>query len=76
MAITGFLGSTAFGADLSQAVIKEKYNVVTLAPNQTGAAHPAPEGTVIHDEGVVRTGTDSRAGIEFGFQDEAAWIGV
>ncbi|HKP04370.1 MAG TPA: FecR domain-containing protein [Chthoniobacterales bacterium] len=65
--MAGLLGGTGVisGADLSQAVIKEKYNVVTLAPNQAGAAHPAPEGTVIRDEGVVRTGTDSRAGIEF-----------
>jgi hypothetical protein len=64
--MTGLLGAgAASGADLSQAVVKEKYNVVTLAPNPTSEARPAPQGAVIHDEGVVRTGTDSRAGIEF-----------
>lgn len=67
MAITGFLcvARPASGADLSQAVVREKYNVVTLAPNRTSEAQPASTGTVIRDEGVVRTGTDSRAGIEF-----------
>ncbi|MEY2529915.1 MAG: hypothetical protein QOJ05_2005, partial [Verrucomicrobiota bacterium] len=64
--MTGLLGAgAASGADLSQAVVKEKYNVVTLAPNRASEARPAPQGAVIHDEGVVRTGTDSRAGIEF-----------
>jgi hypothetical protein len=52
-------------ADLSQAVVREKYNVVTLAPNRAGEPRPAAPGAVIQDEGVVRTGTDSRAGIEF-----------
>ena len=53
------------GADLSQALVKEKYNIVTLAPNRTSEARSAAEGTVILDQGVVRTGTDSRAGLEF-----------
>jgi hypothetical protein len=53
------------GADLSQAVVRQKVNVVTLAPNLTGEARPAAEGTVIRDENVVRTGTESRAELEF-----------
>ena len=55
----------ASGADLSQAVVREKHNVVTLAPNLTAEARPAPQGAVIHDENVVRTGTESRAELEF-----------
>jgi hypothetical protein len=53
------------GADLSQAVVRQKVNVVTLAPSLTGEAHPAAPGAVIHDENVVRTGTESRAELEF-----------
>lgn len=65
--LTSFLcgAGLASGADLSQAVVREKYNIVTLAPNRTGEARPAGQGAVIHDENVVRTGTDSRAGLEF-----------
>ena len=64
--ITSFLGvGLASGADLSQAVIRQKVNVVTLAPNLAAAARPAAQGTVIHDENVVRTGTESRAELEF-----------
>lgn len=55
----------AWGADLSQAVVRQKVNVVTLAPNLTGEARPAAQGAVIHDENVVRTGTESRAELEF-----------
>jgi hypothetical protein len=67
VAMAGFLAAarSSFGADLSQAVVREKYNVVTLAPNRASEAQPASTGSVIRDEGVVRTGTDSRAGIEF-----------
>jgi hypothetical protein len=63
----GFLGvaGLAAGADLSQAVVRQKVNVVTLAPNLTAEARPAGEGTVIRDENVVRTGTESRAELEF-----------
>src|SRR5204862_7422626 len=66
-AIAGILcaASVALGADLSQAVVRQKVNVVTLAPNLTGEAHPAAQGAVIHDENVVRTGTESRAELEF-----------
>jgi hypothetical protein len=56
---------TASGADLSQAVVRQKVNVVTLAPNLTGEARPAAQGAVIHDENVVRTGTESRVELEF-----------
>jgi hypothetical protein len=65
--IAGILGaaSVALGADLSQAVVRQKVNVVTLAPNLTAEARPAAQGAVIHDENVVRTGTESRAELEF-----------
>jgi len=53
------------GADLSQAVVRQKVNVVTLAPSLSAEARPAAQGTVIHDENVVRTGTESRAELEF-----------
>lgn len=67
LALAGFLGvaGTVCGADLSQAVVRQKVNVVTLAPNLAGEARPASEGTVIQDENVVRTGTDSRAELAF-----------
>ena len=67
VAITSFLcaAGIALGADLSQAVVRQKVNVVTLAPNLTGEARPAAQGAVIHDENVVRTGTESRAELEF-----------
>src|SRR5438552_6791470 len=66
-AIAGILcaASVALGADLSQAVVRQKVNVVTLAPSLTAEARPAAQGTVIHDENVVRTGTESRAELEF-----------
>ena len=59
------MASVVSAADLSQAVVRQKVNVVTLAPNLNSAAHPASEGAVIHDENVVRTGTESRAELEF-----------
>jgi len=67
LAMVASFGSAglASGADLSQAVVRQKVNVVTLAPNLTAAARPASEGAVIHDENVVRTGTESRAELEF-----------
>jgi hypothetical protein len=57
--------SIASGADLSQAVVRQKVNVVTVAPNLTAAVQPAAQGAVIHDENVVRTGVESRAELEF-----------
>src|SRR5213075_1661776 len=67
VAIAGILCSAgvALGADLSQAVVRQKVNVVTLAPNLTAEARPAAQGAVIHDENVVRTGLESRAELEF-----------
>jgi len=55
----------ATGADLSQAVVRQKVNVVTVAPNLRGPAEPATQGAVIRDENVVRTGVESRAELEF-----------
>lgn len=52
-------------AELSQAVVKEKINNVTIAPNLAGQAEPAARGAVIHEDNVVRTGTNSRADLEF-----------
>ncbi len=65
-----FLGSLstagfAMGADLSQAVVQEKYNVVTLAPNLGAQGQPASQGAVVLDGNVVRTGGASRAILEF-----------
>lgn len=57
--------SAASGADLSQAVVREKYNVVTVAPNLSSQGEPAAQGAVIQDGNVVRTGTASRAALEF-----------
>src|SRR6202140_559940 len=62
---TLFVIGPASGADLSQAVVKEKVNMVTLAPSLTGEARSAGPGAVIHDKNVVRTGTGSRAALEF-----------
>ena len=65
-----FIGSlstagVAMGADLSQAVVQEKYNVVTVAPNLGAQGQPAAQGAVVQDGNVVRTGTASRAILEF-----------
>ena len=57
--------SFASAADLSQAVVREKYNVVTVAPNLGSQGEPAAQGAVIQDGNVVRTGTASRAALEF-----------
>ena len=52
-------------ADLSQAVVRQKVNVVTIAPTITAAPRPAAQGSVVQDDNVVRTGTESRAELEF-----------
>ena len=57
--------SFASGADLSQAVVREKHNVVTVAPNLGSQGQPAAQGAVIQDGNVVRTGAASRAALEF-----------
>ena len=44
------VASLAQGADLSQAVVREKHNVVTLAPNLSAEARPAPQGAVVQPD--------------------------
>lgn len=65
-----FLGAAGLtsGADLSQAVVRQKVNVVTVAPNLTAPAEPAAPGSLVHDQNVVRTGTASKAELEFSDQ--------
>ncbi len=64
-----FIGvNGAAGADLSQAVVRQKVNVVTLAASLQAAPRPAAQGSVVHDDNVVRTGTESRAELEFSDQ--------
>jgi hypothetical protein len=62
-----FLALTKMGsaADLSQAVVRQKVNVVTLAPNLSAEPRPASQGAIVRNENVVRTGTESRAELEF-----------
>ena len=55
----------AQAADLSQATVRQKFNVVTLAPHLNAAAHPVSEGAVVRDDNVVRTGNESRAELQF-----------
>jgi hypothetical protein len=59
------IGDAVLGADLSQAVVRQKVNVVSVAPNLTSEPRPAAQGAIIHDENVVRTGNESRAELEF-----------
>lgn len=65
--MAALLAQTAggFAADLSQAVVRQKVNVVTVAPTIAAQARPASQGEVVRDENVVRTGTESRAELEF-----------
>ena len=67
VAMASFLCATGLapGADLSQAVVQKKVNVVTIAPGPTGEAQPAAAGTVIQPDNVVRTGTASGAILQF-----------
>lgn len=58
-------GTTAAGPDLGQAVVRQKVNIVTLAPTLSAAPQPVSQGAVVRDENVVRTGTASRAELEF-----------
>jgi hypothetical protein len=53
------------GADLSQATVRQKFNVVTLAPHPNSPSHPVAEGAVVRDDNIVRTGTESRAELQF-----------
>jgi hypothetical protein len=52
-------------ANLAQATVRQKVNVVTVAPSLSAAARPAPTGSVVQDQNVVRTGNESRAELEF-----------
>jgi hypothetical protein len=66
VALLSFLGATvAPGADLSQAVVRQKMNIVTVAPNLGAQAKPAAQGEIIYDKNVVQTGTASKAELEF-----------
>lgn len=63
--VAGACTSSALGADLSQATVREKVNVVTVANAPGAAARPATQGTVVSGQNVVRTGSDSRAELQF-----------
>lgn len=52
-------------ADLSQAVVRKKQNIVTVAPNLGAQAQPAAQGTIVYDKNVVQTGTASQAELQF-----------
>lgn len=65
--LLGAIGLSS-GADLSQAVVRQKVNVVTVAPNLTAPAEPAAPGALVRDQNVVRTGTASKAELEFADQ--------
>ena len=60
-----FVSGLAGAADLSQAVVRQKVNVVTIAPSLTAQPRPASTGAVVADDNIVRTGTASRAELEF-----------
>ncbi|MDQ3625506.1 MAG: FecR family protein, partial [Verrucomicrobiota bacterium] len=66
LAAFAFLSPAAISADLSQAVVRQKVNVVTVAASINASAQPVSQGAVVRDENVVRTGTESRAELEFG----------
>lgn len=53
------------GADLSQAVVRQKVNIVTVAPRLGAKAEPAVQGAIVYDQNVVQTGTASKAELEF-----------
>ncbi|MEN3370974.1 MAG: hypothetical protein V7609_3117 [Verrucomicrobiota bacterium] len=53
------------GADLSQAVVRQKVNIVTVAPSFGAQAQPAAQGAIVYDQNVVQTGTASKAELEF-----------
>jgi hypothetical protein len=61
----GFAAPLVPGADLSQATVRQKVNVVTLAPHPNAGFHPVSEGALVRDDNVVRTGAESRAELQF-----------
>jgi FecR protein len=54
-----------WGADLSQAVVRQKVNIVTVSPRLGAKAEPAAQGAIVYDQNVVQTGTASKAELEF-----------
>lgn len=58
-------GTALKAADLAQAVVRQKVNVVTVAPSLAAPAQPVSQGAIVRDENVVRTGGESRAELEF-----------
>jgi hypothetical protein len=52
-------------ADLSQAVVRKRQNIVTVAPTLGAQAQPAAQGTIVYDKNVVQTGTASQAELQF-----------
>jgi hypothetical protein len=65
LCLLALAASICSAADLSQAVVRQKVNVVTVAPNLGAEAHPAAQGSVVRNENIVRTGGESRAELEF-----------
>jgi hypothetical protein len=57
--------SVLWGADLSQAVVRQKVNIVTVAPRLGAKGEPAVQGAILYDQNVVQTGTASKAELEF-----------
>lgn len=57
--------SVVWGADLSQAVVRQKVNIVTVAPRLGAKAEPAVQGAILYDQNVVQTGAASKAELEF-----------
>ncbi|MFL6506075.1 MAG: FecR domain-containing protein, partial [Candidatus Udaeobacter sp.] len=57
--------TNASAADLAQAVVRQKVNVVTVAPSLSSASRAVSTGAVVQNQNVVRTGNESRAELEF-----------
>ena len=57
--------SVLWGADLSQAVVRQRVNIVTVAPTLGAKAEPAVQGAILYDQNVVETGAASKAELEF-----------
>jgi hypothetical protein len=57
--------TNASAADLAQAVVRQKVNVVTVAPSLSSGSRPVSTGAVVQNQNVVRTGNESRAELEF-----------
>jgi hypothetical protein len=64
-AFAACLGPNMNAANLAQAVVRQKVNQVTVAPSVNASARPVSTGAVVENQNVVRTGTESRAELEF-----------